>query len=283
VANSRVAMTRLRAWFGDGFIVSEITHEALQSKVDRMSREGYVSGTVHTNIQAMGAFFDWAGRVYQIRDNPTRGLALPALAPADADAWADEDLPRLRKAADELDRLLGRRPGYRIALELGLGTGLRQHELFALRWDQIDEASRTCRVTHQLSKGSSVKLVPLKGKQARTTLILPEWWQHHRPQPGPVLRGIKGPYLPTGTQQQLIHRIYDRAGLTYEGRAWHMLRHTYSRLFIERGGRFEELQKSLGHKSITTTEMTYGHFHEDRAAAAARERIYLVRDGAREG
>ena len=51
-------------------------------------------------------------------------------------------------------------------------------------------------------------------------------------------------------------------------------RQTYARRFIELGGRFEELQKSLGHKSITTTEQTYGHFHEDIAASLARGRIY---------
>jgi hypothetical protein len=34
------------------------------------------------------------------------------------------------------------------------------------------------------------------------------------------------------------------------------------------------LQKSLGRRSITTTERLYGHFHDDVAARIARGRIY---------
>jgi integrase len=283
VATSKTAVTRLLEWFGGSVAVGEITAKALQSKVDGMSRAGYASGTIHTNVQSMGAFFDYATRTYGIKHNPAHGLVLPAMAPPDAEAWGDETLPILRKAADDLDRTLNRRPGFRLALELGLCTGLRQHELFALHWDQVDPDSCTCRVTQQLGKYSTVKLIPLKGRRSRTVLILPEWWQHHRPAKGPILRGVKGIYLPTRGQQQVIDRIYNRAGLAAAGRGWHILRHTYSRMFIERGGRFEELQRSLGHKSILTTEQTYGHFHEDRAAAAARARIYLVRDGAGEG
>jgi hypothetical protein len=36
----------------------------------------------------------------------------------------------------------------------------------------------------------------------------------------------------------------------------------------------EELQKSLGHASIQTTEDYYGHFSDDAAATLARLRIY---------
>jgi integrase len=283
VASSKQSMNKLRHWFGDKFLIGDITAQMLQERIDEMSELGYEPGTIHTNVQSMRVFFDWAAQAYCLRSNPVRSLVLPSWNQRDASYLSDSDLLRIRAAADELDRAWKRRPAHRLALELALNTGLRQQELFALCWEQIDEEICTCRVTHQLSKNSSWKLVPLKGKRARTVLVLPEWWHHHRPVAGPVLRGLRGPHLGASSQSSLINRLLDSAGLNAPGRGWHILRHTYARLFVERGGRFEELQRSLGHKSILTTEQTYGHFHEDRAAAAARERIYLVREGVREG
>jgi integrase len=72
----------------------------------------------------------------------------------------------------------------------------------------------------------------------------------------------------------MILRLLAEAKLYEPGLGWHTFRHTYGRLFIEQGGRFEELKESLGHKSIVTTEQTYGHFHTDRAAQLARMKIY---------
>ena len=68
--------------------------------------------------------------------------------------------------------------------------------------------------------------------------------------------------------------MYDLAEVNAEGQAWHALRHTYARRFVEAGGRLEELQHSLGHSSIRTTETCYGHFTDDTAASMARLRIY---------
>jgi integrase len=72
----------------------------------------------------------------------------------------------------------------------------------------------------------------------------------------------------------MIQRILDTAGLNEMGVGWHSLRHTYAKRFIDMGGRIQELQKSLGHSSIQTTEQVYGHFEDEDAARMARQRIY---------
>ncbi len=68
--------------------------------------------------------------------------------------------------------------------------------------------------------------------------------------------------------------ILDRAGLDRPGVGCHIDRHLYARDFIQLGGWSEEPQKSLGHRSMVTTEQLYGHFHEDVAAVLTRGRIY---------
>jgi len=70
-----------------------------------------------------------------------------------------------------------------------------------------------------------------------------------------------------------INALHDLDGLNAVGQAWHVLRHTYSRIFLESGGRLEELQKSLGHSAIQTTESYNGHFSEDSAVKPARQHI----------
>jgi integrase len=137
----------------------------------------------------------------------------------------------------------------------------------------------TVRFTLQLARdaiGRGDGLKGLKGKEARTTLVLPSWWDHHLARArGRVLgnESIRGPRL-LHTAFRWINTLYDVAQVNAEGQAWHALRHTYSRLFLEAGGRLEELQKSLGHASIQTTEDYYGHFSDDAAATLARLRIY---------
>jgi integrase len=88
-------------------------------------------------------------------------------------------------------------------------------------------------------------------------------WDHHQ----------EGPARFWDLRRELLKE----AGLERTGRGYHIDRHTYTRDFVVLGGRFEELQKSLRHISIRTTETLHGHFHEDVAAALARERIYRNR------
>jgi integrase len=116
----------------------------------------------------------------------------------------------------------------------------------ALDWSAFRERDRTVRFTRQVaSVGEGFKA--LKGKRARTALVLPAWWEHHR-------RGARGLVLgATRLGEPALHAsyrwlklVYEIAGVDGEGRGWHTLRHTYARLFIELGGRLEELQRSLG-------------------------------------
>lgn len=272
--------THLVGTLGADRDVETITRAEIQALFSRLAGEGYAASTLQTYCIAVGHFFTWLGRADD--DNPARSVALPTIAETDVRAFTDDELETLRAAADDFDagrvRVQGGRHTpfpMRRAVELGLATGGRQAELFALEWSAFREASRTARFVAQLAHDSS-GLAPLKGKRARTALVLPSWWEHHeRRSRGRILgqEDVAGARL-LHTAYRWINYLYDHAGLNAQGQAWHVLRHTYARLFIEMGGRLEELQKSLGHSSILTTEQAYGHLSEDAAATLARQRIY---------
>lgn len=247
--------------------VSAVDTAAIQVFFNGLLDAGYEASTLQSYRSSLLVFFEWAGRG---DDNPARDLNLPVPGEKEARAWTDEEVERLRESADSIGSLS------RLAIEVGLNTGVREHELFALDWSHFHFASRTVRVQRQLVPyGDDFKV--LKGKKARTALVLPEFEPFFRDARGLVVAHADGLPMATRVHRLLMEPILEGAGLNLPGVAWHALRHTYARRFIEMGGRFEELQKSLGHSSISTTERTYGHFHEDRAAAAARDRIYQHR------
>jgi len=100
------------------------------------------------------------------------------------------------------------------------------------------------------------------------------WWGDVNANNRLLPRYHDGPSELQGQAKRHVPAVLEKAGLSEIGVRFHAGRHTCARLFIEMAGRFEELQKSLGHASIVTTEKQYGHFHEDVAAANAVRRIY---------
>lgn len=262
----------LLSYFGDDAIVERITTGDLQGMFDAMLDDGYAPSTLNTEKYILSAFFKWAG----VEPNPVRGVELPDVARDEVVAWIDDEIEALRRAADLVDRARHPEPpSARLALELALATGARQQELFALQWEDLDAEEKTVRIRRQLTRhGGRTK--PLKGKEIRTALVLPSWWAWHRSDAsGLILAGPDGRAVRYRSSWLLGQRILDTANLNAPGLGWHSFRHTYARIFLEGvRGDIGLLQKSLGHKSIRTTESYYGHFYSPTAARLARAAIY---------
>lgn len=285
--NSRTACVHLVEWMGRGAMTSAVNSTDLQALIEEMLERGYEPSTLDTYVRSWRLFFEWAHfgtsgmqlrasvskrRLLELHD-PTEGLRLPKPGKVDVITLTDEQIPELLRAARKVDaQQIGYFPSAVKACAMGLFMGLRQGEIFALDQEAIDADTKTVRVQWQVQKDRP-KRVPTKGKNARTALVLQEWWELHEPGVG-LLLARHGKLIGTRTQRNLITRVLDTARMNDVGLGWHLLRHTYSRLFLERGGRTEELQKSLGHASIGTTEQRYQHFQADVAARLARERIY---------
>lgn len=265
--NDRSALSHLLDAHRAGKRVETLRPADFQTLADGLLDRGYKVTTVATYVGQLSGFAQWA--------NVDMGeVALPNPGTVDLVAWDEEERERIRWAAARVDETqVGKFPTARIAVELGLSTGLRQGELFALRWDAIDIESRTVRVQWQAPKDRRT-LKPLKGKRARTALVLPGWWTWHRAEGDGFILHYKGRQVNTRTQRNLITRVLDTAGLNEMGAGWHRTRHSYAREFIERGGLIQELAVSLGHSSVTITEQSYGHFMESVAVGLARQKIY---------
>ncbi|MBW3569677.1 MAG: site-specific integrase [Gemmatimonadetes bacterium] len=281
----QTALRRLLAWYGKDALISHVRGEpkpgeqrvgtTLGDHFRRMLDEGYALKTCVLWLTKMQQF---------LRAHGSTAADGVVLASREArhnrqakTAWTDEEIAAVRKEADEVD-LLERRPfSYRLAVELGLATGLRLGELFAARWENIlYPRSRRIHVIEQANQ-REMRLTTLKGGRERFTVVLPTWWEWHQPDArGLILGGPDGAPLYGREVAFFVSRILEAAGIKRPGEAAHMLRHTYARLFLEGGGTLHQLKFSLGHASILTTEQNYEHYAV--AAAVSAESIFYPDD-----
>lgn len=254
--------------FGGDALIAEIDRAALQRFFNGFIDRGYAATTLRTMLRVASGLFTFL----EAEPNPARGVDLPDPPEDDVRDWTDEQAERIRKAADQVDAQRIDPPSARRAVELAFASGLRQQELFAVDAAEIDPDTYTARITRQLDRPGKHRR-RLKGKRSRTVLLLPSWWEWHPESEGVILAGPAGP-LGARLSHRLLERVLDTAGLNERGIGWHRFRHTYARWFLEMGGSLEQLQRSLGHSSIRTTERCYDHFRPRKAALSAAETIY---------
>lgn len=267
MSSSRTALGHLVEHFGPGRKGGEIEQRGYQRLADHMLDSDYQVSTIQTVFNQISAFARWGGLVVPDVDLPDRGRS-------DVHAFDADERARIREAASKLDR--SRKPGrpsFRLMVELGMSMGLRQGEIFAFRWEDIDAPNHTARVSRQLPKDRTQPKY-LKDKEARTVLILPEWWAWHRDDAEGFVVNLRGSTFGTRAQRNMIQRVLDTAGLNGPGLGFHALRHAYARAFIEAGGLIQELSVSMGHATVTVTQKNYGHFMKDVALDLARQRMY---------
>jgi integrase len=270
-AGSRTALGHLLEEFGPEINPSVITSDELQLLFDGFNEAEYKANYVRGICAHLAVFFDYI----KVSPNPAAQVKLPEETEPDAVAWNKEELERLRVAADAVDIESGNNTRfYRRLTEFLLATGLRIQEVAAARYEHIDEREKTLRVAKQISRSTN-KERTTKGRKARSTTILPEWWEFHDAEGTGLL-------FPSANGGPIRYRkLYDHvvavlltADLKTPGQAAHQFRHSYAFLFLDRGGALDELSKCLGHKSVKTTQKYYDHFTSDHAARSAANKFY---------
>ena len=226
----------------------------VQVLVNALIDAGYRPSTVRQYVVSLRSFWLWL-------ELPFPKVVLPKPVEPDVRYWTDAETMKLRRAAPKID------PQLLVALDCALYMGLRVGEVFGLRWEDI--TGDTVRVQRQIPQGRTLPK-PLKGKRARTALILPGW-NHSGTEGYVVHRG--GQPIGRRVQWRWMAKLLDAAGLNRMGAGYHQGRHTYARMCLESGVSLEQLRVFLGHSSIRTTEDAYGHMRESVTIAMARKAV----------
>ena len=180
---------------------------------------------------------------------------------------------------DDIRLILSKADDYlKIMVHLAVLTGMRQGELRALRWQDIDFNIRTIHVRHGMDRhqrigppktSASVRLIPLSPS---LVTLLKEWRLRSRiNELGLVFCTNRGTPLHYQTIQEKRWRpLMERLGFIHDnGRSkynFHTLRHVAASLLIEQGENPKVIQKIMGHASVSVTFDVYGHlFTKDDA------------------
>ena len=174
-----------------------------------------------------------------------------------------------------------------------LHTGLRQGELLALRWEDLDLEARTLQVRRTVTKdGGKLAVGPTKTAKGRRRTVkltadavaslrghlarqleeidgLGDSFQDR----GLVFCTSRGTFInPTNLRKRSFAPLLARAGLAHM--TFHQLRHTAATILLLKNVNPKIVSEMLGHASIAITLDTYSHIlpnMQDSAVAAMEE------------
>jgi integrase len=273
ITDYRLTVRRLDEALGV-LMLEDITTEAIERWRDQwMAQDAPSNRTVQKYLVILGSIFRHARRRYGLRANPMDEVERPRVRNnVEIDVLSPEEIWALVRAADsEQDAAIFLTAAF---------TGLRQGELLALRWRDVDFERRVIRVHRTYKSGNGVdtpksgrgRAVPMADEVAQALARLGER-EHFTEDDDLVFRGPRGHV----NAQKLGYRYkaaLKRAGL--RELRFHDLRHTFGTIAINRAD-IVQVQAWMGHADIKTTQR-YLHYKSrgDEAAlltAAFSERL----------
>ena len=166
-------------------------------------------------------------------------------------AWLTPEQAQALLDAPSRDSLRGKRD--RALLALLLGCGLRRDELANLGWNRVQQREKRWVIVDIEGKGNRIRSVPMP-PWAKTALDL--WTADAGIRNGPFFRAIRqkgdvGNALSPQAVYLIVRRYAEQLGIKI---APHDLRRTFAKLAHRGHAPLEQIQLSLGHESIVTTE-----------------------------
>jgi integrase len=146
----------------------------------------------------------------------------------------------------------------RVLLALMIGCGLRRNEAAMLTLEQVQQRDGRWAIVDLEGKGHRIRTVPMP---AWAKVLLDEWARAAGLSSGRILRPINkaGRILREAmTSQSIFLAVQNYAGALGLEIAPHDLRRTFAKLAHKGRAALEQIQLSLGHASVLTTERYLG-------------------------
>jgi integrase len=251
-----------------------------------LRERGCSPSTRAKHLRVLGACLQAAVFYRYAESNPVRELP-PAQRPRperkEAAYFENDELPHLFRHLRE--------EPYRSLCLVALKTGMRQGELFALRWCDVDLEEAVVRVRRSRTGGT---IGTPKNRERRDVDLISdvvELLARLRGERGsagddslvfPGANGIRF-LTPSVVLRRQLYPAMARAGIsrvgpTQEKRTFHSFRHTFAKRALESGAQITWLSRHLGHSTLKVTTDIYGHWEraERKLQAAKMEGAFPV-------
>jgi integrase len=262
-------------FFGDGAL-DRVTSDDVAADVQAKRRAGLARQTVINQVNLLHGVCAYALRRGWVSTNPVVGVERPRAQNADPDIrfLSIEELEALLRAVP--DDILGQME--RALYLTAAMTGLRQGELAALRWQDLDWSASLVRVRRSFSRGEfgtpksrrSSRAVPLADRvaaelerhfqrsafQGDTDLVFAH------PQTG-------RPYDASRLRKRFKRAVADAC---IRDVRFHDLRHTFGTRMAASGAPLRALMEWMGHRDLATT-LVYADYAPDPAQGASFAKV----------
>ena len=234
--------------------VREVTRETVREYQLWLSSQPFTTHTVHAKLIALRRFFEHLEQTDAVLLNPCAGLRLPKL---------EDRLPRLVLTQAQARAVLnvpntGQPRGLRdrALLELFYSTGIRLEEMARLAVDDLDCENGLARI--QRGKGGRERVVPLgetAGGWLKEYLNVRAVWTRERRAERALWLSRYAPHRPMQriALQRLVRDYGQKAGVARL--TPHVWRHTCATHLVANGSHIAHVQRLLGHRSLTTTQI----------------------------
>lgn len=230
----------------------EVEDEKTGRKKQRLS-----SGAQANKLAAMKRFFLWLWQEGVIVHNPSASIQMPKqpktlprniLTPAEAKRLI-ESIP-IEKARDIRDRSI---------LEVMYATGIRRAELVSLTIYDVEMQTGTLRIEH--GKGNETRLVPLtQSSVAALKLYLEQSRPAFASAPGQIslfVSSRSGGPLDVDDIRRIVRKWTKNANIK-KNVTPHTMRHSCATHLLKGRADIRQIQKLLGHRRLSSTEI-YTH------------------------
>lgn len=243
-------------WFG-GRAAESIRPQEIERRLNVLA-EGRQPATVNRYRSFLSRIFSLAVRNGRL-----------VLSPVRETKRRKENNGRVRFLDDTEEEILRERirsicPEREAEFDLALHTGMRQSELYSLRWEDVD-LERSI-ITIRRSKHGEKRHIQMNSVARRALESLNE----RRDQHGRVVPLMREPVRGTNGERKRYYprwfseRIVDGSGVNDFN--WHDLRHTFASRLVMAGVPLRSVQELMGHKTIQMTlrysHLTPSHLHE---------------------
>ncbi|MGB8345096.1 MAG: tyrosine-type recombinase/integrase [Ktedonobacteraceae bacterium] len=249
--------------------LQKLTAQQVQALYTRKVKEGMAPKTIQNIHGLLHKALDNALKWGLVPRNVCDAVSTPRLA-------HHEIHPLTKEQAQQLvEEIRGHQ--LEALIVVALVTGMRQGELFALRWQDIsfdDKTLQVCRTVSHLTRFGYVENEP-KTSRGRRMIVLPAFIidllkQHRERQAqarlkagnkwidkGLVFCNTHGDYLHPDYLMLRFHRLFDELGLPRI--RFHDLRHSAATILLSIGIHPKVVQELLGHSQIGMTLDIYSH------------------------